>query len=104
MTTSNNMSNMPRNKEYENKIPAFYRKSVLDLMLFTHATAVREFQGTDDNGKYLMTVEQAVQNFFDTYCISDNEFPMESALTTYTRMRHNFIWSEMKRNIDNSNK
>lgn len=95
---------MPRNKKYENKIPAFYRKSALDLMLFTHATAVREFEGQSDNGRYKVSIEEAIQHFFDVYCISTDDFPMESALTTYVRMQQNFLYSEMKRNLDLSNK
>jgi hypothetical protein len=94
---------MPRSKKYENKIPVFYRKSTLDIMMFTHVTAIREYSGVDANGNYTISIEEAINNFFDLYYISLDDYPMESALTTYTRMNHNFLWSEMRRKLDNSN-
>lgn len=79
---------MPKVKKYEGRIPAFYRRSALDLMLFTHVTALCE--RTD------MNLDDAIIDFFDLYGISDSEFPIESALTTYNRIRNNFIWTKIK--------
>lgn len=90
---------MPRIKKYENRIPAFYRRQALDIMLFTHVTALREFTAVD--GKYTMKIEAAIDNFMEVYCISEDEFPIESALTTYNRVQQNFLYSELKRNTNN---
>ena len=79
---------MPRVKKYEGKIPAFYRRSALDLMLFTHVTAMCERNN--------MKLDDAIYDFFDLYAIHDDEFPIESALTTYNRVRNNFIWTKIK--------
>ena len=78
---------MPKIKKYEAKIPAFYRRSALDLMLFTHVTALCE--------RYNVNLDDAIIDFFDLYGISDNDFPIESALTTYNRVRNNFIWTKI---------
>ena len=88
---------MPRIKKFENRIPAFYRKSTLDLLMFSHVTALREY--TIEDGKYTMTLEEAIDDFYDVYCIDPDELPIESALTTYTRLQNNFLWSELKRKI-----
>lgn len=79
---------MPRVKKYEGKIPAYYRRSALDLMLFTHVTALCERND--------MTLEQGIEDFFDMWGISTEEYPLESAKVTYNRVRNNFIWSELK--------
>ena len=88
---------MPRIKKYENRIPSFYRKSILDLLMFAHVTALREY--TSVKGKYKVTIEQAIDNFCETYGIPPDEYPIESAQSIYTRIQQNFIWSELKRKI-----
>ena len=88
---------MPRTKKYENRIPAFYRKQTLDLLMFAHVTALREF--TLKNEKYTMKIEDAIDDFYEVYCIDPDELPIESALVTYSRIKNNFLWSELKRKI-----
>ena len=78
---------MPKVKKYEGRIPAYYRRSALDLMLFTHVTAMCE--------RNKMILEEAIEDFFDLYGISTEEYPLESALTTYNRVRNNFIWANL---------
>jgi len=79
---------MPKNKEYLNKIPAFYRRSTLDILMFAHITAMRERSG--------MTIEAAVDDFFELYGISDDDYPTETALVTYNRIYHNFVYTKIK--------
>jgi len=59
------------------KIPAFYRKQAIDIMLFAHVTALQQYQ---------MPIIDAIQNF------SEDDYPMESARVTYTNMRNAFLW------------
>ena len=72
-------------------------------MMFAHVNAIREKEGTDKNDNYIISIEDAIFDFFELYCITLDEYPIESALTTYTRLNNNFLWSEMKRKLDNSN-
>ena len=87
---------MPRNKEYENRIPKFYRRQTLDIMLFVHVTAMISRKD--------MELKDAVNDFFALYGIDEEEFPMGNALKVYHRVRVNFLWTSLKDSLDNSNK
>jgi hypothetical protein len=84
---------MSRAKEYENRIPAFYRKKTIDLMLFTHVTALH-FRNN-------MELKDAILDFYEMYGIDELEFPVSNALKVYSRVRNNFLWSELKKTINN---
>ena len=83
---------MPGVNKYENKIPYFYRRKTLEILLFGHVTALHE-QG--------MTLEEAIKDFQKLYNIDEEEYPVESAKVIYNRVRNNFIWSNLKEGIDN---
>ena len=88
---------MPRSKEYENRIPAFYRRQTIDIMLFVHVTAIRERSGLDERGKrYVISIEEAIRDFFKLYCISEDEFPIENAMTVFHRVKANFIYTKIE--------
>ncbi len=87
---------MPRNKEYENRIPTFYRRQTIDIMLFVHVTAMIERNG--------MEIKDAVNDFFSLYGIDEDEYPIGTALKVYHRVRVNFLWTSLKDSLDNSNK
>jgi len=70
-----------------NKIPAFYRKQAIDIMLFTHVTAMC---------KYGFQIKDAVEDFRDTYNLDEDNYPMGSALVTFSNMRNAFLWNELK--------
>ena len=89
---------MPKIKDYINKIPTFYRRQTIDLLMFSHVTAIREY--THD-GKYNVTIEEAILNFMLVYGIPYDDYPMDSAKTTYTRLQQNFLWSEIKQKLNN---
>lgn len=89
---------MPRTKKYENRIPAFYRRSTIDLMLFAHVTAIREYTIKDD--QYTIQLGDAINDFFNLYKIPEQEYEIETALSVYTRVQRNFIWSEIKQKRD----
>ena len=74
---------MPRVKPYMKKIPAFYRKQAIDIMLFAHVTALEQYQ---------MPITDAILNFRETYDLTEDDYPMESAQVTYTNMKNAFLW------------
>lgn len=77
---------MPKTKDYLHRIPAFYRRSTIDIMLFAHVTALL---------KQDFLLKDAIGNFFDTYGIDEEEYPVESARTIYNRVRNNFLWKKI---------
>ena len=82
---------MPKIKIYEQKIPAFYRKSAIDLLMFAHVTAI--MNQTD------MTIRDAIYDFMDLYGINMDDFPIDSALVSYNKIRINFLWKESQEKI-----
>ena len=79
---------MPKCKKYIDKIPAFYRRDTLDILLFAHVTAMKERGG--------MTIQSAIDDFFELYGFDEDDYPMESALVTYNRIYHNFVYTKIK--------
>ena len=80
---------MPRSKEYENRIPAFYRRQTIDIMLFVHVTAMHE--------RNEMDLKDAIKDFFELYGIDEDEFPMGNALKVYHRIRVNFAYTKINK-------
>lgn len=91
---------MPKVKPYEQRIPAFYRRSALDLMMFAHVNALIFVASKN---KTEISIEDGIFDFLNFYGIDTNEYPIDSALTTYNRIRVNFIWTELKKTLDNKN-
>ena len=89
---------MPKVKPYEGRIPAFYRRSALDLMMFAHVNALI-YRGKKTGDE--ISIEDSIFDFLDFYGVDTSEYPIDSALTTYTRIRANFIWTELKKTLDN---
>jgi len=85
---------MPKVNEYEGKIPAFYRKRTLDILLFAHVTALHE--------RHCMPLEEAIIDFMGLYKIDEDEYPVKSALIIYHRVRNNFIWANIKEKLDST--
>ena len=85
---------MPKTNEYEGRIPAFYRRKTIEILMFAHVTALHERNG--------VTLEEAIDDFLELYGIPEREYPVESALTTYNRIRNNFIFVNIKEKLDSS--
>lgn len=83
---------MPKSKEYENRIPTFYRKKTIDLMLFVHVTAMHHRNN--------MELKEAIEDFYDLYGIDELEFPIGNALKVYSRVRQNFLWKEIQQKLN----
>lgn len=83
---------MPGINKYEGKIPYFYRRRAMEILLFGHVTAMHDRAGMD--------LEEAIRDFMKFYGIDEEEYPVKSALVIYNRVRNNFIWSNLKEGID----
>ena len=70
-----------------NKIPAFYRKQAIDIMLFAHVTALN---------KYGLQINEAIEDFKETYNLDEDNYPSDSAKVTFSNMRNTFLWNELK--------
>lgn len=79
---------MPKDKPYLKKIPNFYRKTALDIMMFAHVNAI--MNNTN------MTIENAIYDFMNLYGISVDDFPIDSAKVSYNKIRNNFLWKETR--------
>lgn len=82
---------MPGINKYEGKIPYFYRRRTLEVLMFGHVTALREAND--------MKVNDAIKHFMKTYGIDEEEYSIENALVIYHRVKNNFIWSNIKKNL-----
>jgi len=69
------------------RIPAFYRKQAIDIMLFAHVTALQQYQ---------MPIEEAIVNFRTCYGLSEDDYPTDTARVTFSNMRNAFLWQEIK--------
>jgi hypothetical protein len=78
---------MPKSKKYENKIPNFYRRNTLDILMFAHVTAMHE--------RNKMSIPKGVDDFFNLYDISDEDYPVGNAVTTYNRIYNNFVYTKI---------
>ena len=78
---------MPRSKPYAGKIPAFYRKQTIDILMFAHVTALKQYQ---------MPIADAILNFRDIYGLTEDDYPMESARVIYSQMHNAFLWRCIK--------
>lgn len=75
---------MGKVKPIEDRIPWIYRKKTIDQMLFSYVTGVRDAHGR-------ITIEQAILMFMEKYNLSEDDFPVESAMVSYQRMHRDFV-------------
>lgn len=67
------------------RIPDFYRKSTIHKLMYAHVNVLLRQKG--------MTVSNAVEDFMETYKISFMDYDLDSAITTYHRMKD--LYSEL---------
>jgi len=91
---------MPKIKPFEGRIPAFYRRSALDLMMFAHVNAVRHHKD--------LSLVDAIIDFLDYYGIDSYEYNIETVEVAYQRIRNNFIYAHqiepIKKNLKTKKK
>lgn len=82
---------MSKTKPFEKRIPAFYRKSTIDLLMFDWINAAKFYNKT--------TIEQAFDDFLEYYGIDQEDYSLDSAKINYNRIKTNFLWKESHEKI-----
>ena len=75
---------MPKITGIEARIPAIYRRSALNHMMFGYVTGVRATLHT-------IPMRDALLMFMESFGLDDDDFNIASALTTYNRMQKEFL-------------
>ena len=78
---------MPKEKEIEKSIPAFYKKSVIDLCMYAWVQGIT----------YLLPgvkVKDAIGFFMKEYKLTEEDYPIETAMRNYTRIANDFLWRD----------
>ena len=70
---------MPKLSNIESLIPALYRRTALNQMMFAFVLGVR-------NTLHTITVKDAVLMFMKEFNLTEELFSVDSALVTYNRM------------------
>lgn len=81
---------MPKETEFAKAIPKIYRRSFLEMSIFSWINAL----------KYTLphlTFEQCLNGFYKFYDVDENEYPRKTAIQSYTRMNKELI-TEIKQN------
>lgn len=68
----------------ESKIPALYKRTALNQMMFAFILGVKATLHT-------VTTQQAILMFMESFELTHEEFNLDSALVIYNRMQKEFI-------------
>jgi hypothetical protein len=77
-----------KEKPFENKIPAFYKKNAIDLILFGYVIGMRR-------GLPAVKISKSIELFLDDFGLQE-DYPMDSAIRTHTRVTEDFLWLDKK--------
>jgi len=78
---------VPKEKPIEKKIRNFYKKSAIDLCMFAY---VQGFTDALPNVK----IKDAICFWMKKYNISEDDYPIGTAIKIYFRIRQDFIWRD----------
>lgn len=80
---------MAKEKPFEAKIDAFYKKNTIDMMMFGWVMAIT---------KILPAVrqKQAICMFLEYMGLSEDDYPLRSAEQTIRRIKQNYLWRTKK--------
>ena len=76
---------MPKEKPIEGSIKNFYKKRAIDLCMYGYV------QGFTD-ALPAVTIREAVCFWMRKYNISEDDYPMDTAVSNYSRIKQDFIW------------
>jgi hypothetical protein len=83
---------MPKEKEIEKSIPAFYKKSAVDLCMFSY---VQGFMGHCRLIAFPTTrVRDAIKLFMKEYNLNEEDYPIETAIRNYSKIASDFLWRD----------
>lgn len=82
---------MSKEKPFENKIPAFYKKNAVDLMMFGFVRGVKHTLPSMDRDS---ATNRCVESFLKEFGLTEDDYPIESAMRTHTRITEDFLWKD----------
>ena len=74
---------MSKEKPFENKIPAFYKKNAIDIAMFGWVLGMRR-------GLPAVKTNKSIELFLHEFKLSEDDYPLRSALVTYERIQKEF--------------
>ncbi len=74
---------MSKEKPFENKIPAFYKKNAIDIGMFFYVMGMRR-------GLPAVKTTKCVELFLNELKLGEDDYPLRSALVTYERIQKEF--------------
>jgi hypothetical protein len=83
---------MSKEKPFENRIPAFYKKNAIDMALFGYVKGMRR-------GLPTVKINKSIRLFLDDFGLNEDEYPEDSAVRAYTRIAEDFLWLDKKINL-----
>ena len=78
---------MPKEKEIEKSIPAFYKKNVIDICMFSY---VQGFTSALPAVK----IRDAICYFMKCYNLQESDYPIDTAVKNFSRINNDFIWKQ----------
>jgi hypothetical protein len=78
---------MSKEKPFENRIPAFYKKNAVDLMLFAYVCGMRRALPAVKTNK-------CVELYLNEFELSEDDYPLRSAIVTYERLLKDYFTSK----------
>jgi hypothetical protein len=79
---------MSKEKPFENKIQAFYKKNAIDLVMFGYVLGMRR-------GLPAVNINKSIELFLDEFGLSEDDYPLRSAIVTYERILKDY-WTSKK--------
>jgi hypothetical protein len=76
---------MSKLKPIDGKIPAFYRLQAIDLAVFFWVEAKRKYAV---DWEFKFNINQAIVDFQQTFELSEDELPLDSAVVKYQRAKN----------------
>jgi hypothetical protein len=78
------LKTMPKEKILTKCIPKIYKRNAENIMLFSWVRAQRQIVPT-------VTLDQAITNYFRFACISQEEWDLDSARSTFIKLQKDYF-------------
>jgi hypothetical protein len=74
---------MPKEREYEKRIPKFLRRKTMDMFMYGYVCGVIDHMPA-------VPIRRAIESFLVKHNISEDDFSLDSAVQVYYKMRDDF--------------
>ncbi len=82
---------MSKEKPFEGKIQAFYKKNAIDLAMFGFVEGIKWALPAMDRSTH-----KCICGFLAKFGLTEDDYPIDSAMRTYTRISEDFLWLDKK--------